>query len=314
MTEAQTSAGAGATARTGLLAGVGAYSLWGMFPIFFGLLSFVGPVEILAHRIVWTCLLMLAVLAVSGRLGTLRRSSPRTWGVVAVASAAISVNWGVYIYAIVTEHVVEAALGYFINPLVSVLFGVVFFRERLSRWQVAAVALATLAVVVLTVDYGRPPVISLTLAVSFALYGVMKKIVDLDPRTSLTAEGIVGAPVAVAYLIVLGISGGATALSLGAPHAVLLAVAGPVTAVPLLLFGLAAQRVPLVTLGLLQYLTPGLQLVWGVAVLHEDMPAARWVGFVLIWCALAVFSVDAVRRIRGRRPGPQDTPAPSVTT
>ncbi|GGG05702.1 putative RarD protein [Rhodococcoides trifolii] len=298
----------------GLLSGVGAYGLWGLFPAFFGLLTFAGPVEILAHRIVWTLVLMLLVSAVTGRLGTLRGLGGRTWGLVALASAFISVNWGVYIYAVLSGHVVEAALGYFINPLVSVLLGVVFFRERLSRLQVAAVVLAAIAVVVLTVDYGRPPLISLTLAFSFALYGVMKKIVPLDPRTSLTAEGIVGAPVAVVFLIVLGLTGGATALSAGVPHALLLALAGPITAVPLLLFGVAAQRVPLVTMGLLQYLTPGLQLLWGVFVLHEDMPASRWIGFALIWCALVVFTVDAVGRIRRTRHEQQATSVTPVTT
>jgi chloramphenicol-sensitive protein RarD len=298
----------------GLLSGVGAYGMWGLFPAFFGLLSFAGPVEILAHRVLWTLALMLVVMLVTGRLRTLRGLGGRTWGTVALASAFVSINWGVYIFAVLSGHVVEAALGYFINPLVSVLLGVVFFKERLSRAQVAAVVLAAIAVVVLTVDYGRPPLISLALAFSFALYGVMKKIVPLDPRTSLTAEGIVGAPVALAFLIVLGVTGHATALSAGVPHALLLALAGPITAVPLLLFGVAAQRVPLVTLGLLQYLTPGLQLLWGVFVLHEDMPASRWIGFALIWCALVVFTVDAVGRIRRSRHEHRATSVTPVTT
>ncbi|MBT0567212.1 EamA family transporter RarD [Williamsia sp. CHRR-6] len=283
------------------MAGLGAYGLWGLFPAFFEMFTYMGAGEILAHRIVWTCLLMVIVLAATGHLRTLAELDRRAWLIVAVSSAAISVNWGVYVYAVVHQHVVEAALGYFINPLVSVLFGVVFFAERINRWQSAAVVLAVVAVVVLTVDYGRPPVISLLLAVSFAFYGAMKKIVGLDPRTSLAAEGVVGTPVAVVYLVVLAMTGTSTALSHGTGPALLLVAAGPVTAVPLLLFGIAAQRVPLVTLGLLQYLTPGLQLLWGVAVNGESMPASRWIGFGLIWCALAVFSFDAMARMREGR-------------
>ncbi|MGB3769507.1 MAG: EamA family transporter RarD [Rhodococcus sp. (in: high G+C Gram-positive bacteria)] len=289
------------SSSVGLFSGIGAYGLWGLFPAYFGLLSFAGSVEVLAHRIVWTLVLMLGVLAVLGRLSTLRGLPPRTWGVVALASMFISVNWGVYIYAVSQDRVVEAALGYFINPLVSVLLGVLVFRERLGKAQVAALALALVAVIVLTVDYGRPPVISLTLALSFAMYGVMKKIVRLEPLTSLTAEGMVGAPAALIFLVVLGLTGGAQALSAGAPHALLLVLAGPVTAAPLLLFGAAAQKLPLVTLGLLQYLTPALQMAWGVVVLNEDMPASRWIGFALIWCALAVFTSDSVRRLRANR-------------
>lgn len=285
----------------GLLSGVGAYGIWGLFPAFFGLLTFAAPVEVLAHRILWTLVLMLGVLAALGRLGSLRRLSARTWGVVALASTFISINWGVYIYAVVSVRVTEAALGYFINPLVSVLLGVAFFRERLSRAQIAALALAVVAVVVLTVDYGRPPIIALTLAFSFAMYGVMKKIVRLEPVTSLTAEGLVGVPVAIAYLVFLGVTGASTALSAGALSAWLLVLAGPVTAAPLLLFGMAAQKLPLVTLGLLQYLTPALQLAWGVLVLNEFMSTARWVGFALIWGALVIFTTDSVRRLRRGR-------------
>ncbi|WP_308116044.1 EamA family transporter RarD [Rhodococcoides corynebacterioides] len=289
------------TTTVGTAAGVGAYGLWGLFPAYFGLLSFAGALEVLAHRIVWTLVLMTVVMAVLGRLGTLRGLSLRTWAVVASASAFIAINWGTYIYAVSSGRVVEAALGYFVNPLVSVLLGVVIFRERLARSQIAALALAAIAVVVLTVDYGRPPVVALTLALSFACYGVMKKIVPLEPTTSLTAEGLVAAPVAVVFLVWLGVSGGAGAFSEGPWHAALLLTAGPVTAVPLLLFGVAAQKIPLVTLGLLQYLTPGLQMAWGVLVLHEDMPASRWVGFALIWCALVVFTVGSIRRMRSHR-------------
>lgn len=287
--------------RTGVLCGLGAYLSWGLFPAFFGLLEPAGAVEILAHRVLWTLVLMIVVLAVMGRLGTLRGLSPRTWVLVTAASAAIAVNWGTYIYGVTSGRVVETALGYFINPLVSVLFGVLFFRERLRPAQIAALVLAVGAVVVITVDYGRPPILALTLALSFALYGVVKKVVPLDPRTSLAGEGVVAAPLALAYVIFLAVTGTGTFVGFGAGHTALLLSAGVVTALPLLLFGAAAQRVPLATLGMLQYLTPSLQMAWGVFVLHEDMPASRWIGFGLIWVALVVYSTDAlVRARRGR--------------
>lgn len=284
-----------------MLSGFGAYLIWGAFPIFFGLLAPAGSLEVLAHRMVWTVLLMLGVLAVLGRLGSLRGLGRRTWALVAAATVAIAINWGVYIYAVVSGHVVEAALGYFVNPLVSVLLGVVLFRERLRPAQIAALALAAIAVVIITVDYGRPPIVALTLALSFALYGVIKKVVPLDPRTSLTAEGVVAAPFAIGFLIVLAVTGAGTFFAHGAGHSLLLMAAGPVTAVPLLLFGVAAQRIPLTTLGILQYLTPALQMVWGVAVMHEVMPPSRWAGFVLIWIALVVFTTDALLRARRAR-------------
>jgi len=286
------------TNNVGVLCGIGAYLAWGMFPAFFGLLAPAGAVEILAHRVLWTLLLMLLLLAVLGKLGTLRGLGLRTWALVAAASAAIAVNWGTYIYGVTSGRVVETALGYFINPLVSVLFGVLFFRERLYRAQIAALLLATIAVVVITVDYGRPPIIALTLALSFALYGVIKKIVPLDPRTSLTGEGVVAVPFALGYLVFLTATGTGTFLTEGPGHAFLLVSAGLVTAVPLLLFGAAAQRVPLATLGMLQYLTPSLQMAWGVLVLHEAMPPSRWIGFSLIWVALVIYSADALRRAR----------------
>lgn len=264
--------------EVGVAAGAGAHVLWGMFPIFFGLLAPAGSVEILANRMLWTLVLMLAVVVILGRLSRLRRLDLRTGVMVSGAAAMISINWGTYIYGVISGRVVETALGYFINPLVSVLLGMLIFRERVNRSQAAALVLAGLAVLVLTVDYGRPPYIALTLALSFGTYALIKKVVPLDPVTSLTAEGIATAPFAIGYLIFLGATGASTFFGYGAGHSLLLMAAGVVTAVPLLLFGVAAHRVPLVTLGIIQYLTPSLQMAWGVAVLHEDMPASRWVG------------------------------------
>lgn len=281
-------------ARSGIAFGVGAFLLWGTFPAFFGLLDFADPFEVLAHRVVWTLVLMLIVLAVLGRLSSLRGISMRTWMLVTAASAAIAVNWGTYIYAVASGRVVEAAFGYFINPLVSVLLGVVIFQERLRRAQVVALVLAATAVVVITVDFGKPPILALVLAGSFATYGLIKKVVPLDPRTSLTAEGVVAAPFAVGYLVFLGVTGAGAFLAGGLSHNLLLLAAGPVTALPLLLFGVAAQRAKLSTMGMLQYLTPALQMLWGVVIMREDMPASRWIGFILIWVALVIFTTDVL--------------------
>jgi chloramphenicol-sensitive protein RarD len=277
--------------------GAAAYILWGSFPAFFGLLEFTDAVEILVERILWTLVVVLIVLLLTGRIRELRRIDLRTWRLAAVAAAAIAINWGVYVYGVTSGHVVECALGYFINPLVTVLFGVVLFRERLARPQWVALGLGVLAVLVLTVDYGRPPVIALVLACSFATYGLVKKVIPLDPLRSVAAEGLVSAPFALAAVVVLGCTGRA-AFGHGLGHTALLISAGPVTLIPLLLFALAASRTPLSTMGILQYLTPALQMAWGVLVGHEAMPASRWAGFGLIWLALVVFTGDALRRRR----------------
>lgn len=287
--------------RSGLLFGIGAYGSWGLFPAFFPLLKPAGSVEILAHRIVWGFLFLFVVVAAVHRLRDLRAISGRTWLLLALASALISVNWLIYVYAVNNGHVVDAALGYFINPLVTVLLGMVVFRERVNRAQGAALFIAFAAVVVLTVQVGAPPYIGLGLALSFGLYGAVKKVVPVDPRVSVGIETALAAPFALGYLIVLQAGGDAAFVGHGAGHVVLLILAGVLTAVPLLLFAAAAHRLPLVTMGLLFYMTPIMQLSWGVLVGHEPMPPARWLGFSLIWLALAVFTVDAVVRSRSAR-------------
>lgn len=257
--------------------------------------------EVLAHRIVWSALSLAVVLLVTRRIGDLRRLTGRTWLLLAAASALISINWGVYIYAATHGHVVDAALGYFINPLVTVALGVLVLRERVGRWQLLALALAVTAVVVLTVEVGTPPYIAIVLAASFALYGLVKKVVVADPRVSVAVETFLALPLAAGYLITLQVLGQGHFLNFGTGHSILLIVAGPFTAIPLLLFAAGAQRLPMVTMGLLFYLNPGLQMVWGVLVGHEPMPPGRWIGFGLIWAALAVFSGDALRRGRAER-------------
>jgi chloramphenicol-sensitive protein RarD len=287
--------------RSGLLFGIGAYGSWGLFPAFFPLLKPAGSVEILAHRIVWGFLFLTTVVVVVHRLGDLRAIGGRTWLLLTAASALISVNWLIYVYAVNNGHVVDAALGYFINPLVTVMLGLVVFRERLNRAQVAALIIAVTAVIVLTVQVGAPPYIGLGLALSFGLYGAVKKVVPVDPRVSVGIETALAAPFALGYLIVLQVGGHAAFVGHGAGHVALLVLAGVLTAVPLLLFAAAAHRLPLVTMGLLFYMTPIMQLSWGVLVGHEPMPPARWLGFALIWVALAVFTVDAVLRTRSAR-------------
>ncbi|OBG47632.1 EamA family transporter RarD [Mycolicibacterium fortuitum] len=279
-----------------MLYGAGAYIWWGLCPGFFLLLLPAGAPEVLAHRIVWSALLLLLVLAVARRLGDLRRLPRRTWLQLLGAAVLISVNWGTYIFAVTTGHVVDAALGYFINPLVSVLLGVLVFRERINRWQAAALVLALVAVVILTVELGAPPYIAVVLALSFGVYGLIKKVVRADPRVSVAVETLLALPFAAGYVIMLEVLGQGNFLNHGTWHALLLLLAGPVTAVPLLLFAAAAQRLPMVTLGLLFYLNPGLQMAWGVLIGHEPMPVGRWIGFALIWVALVIMTVGALRK------------------
>jgi chloramphenicol-sensitive protein RarD len=283
------------TDRRGIALGVAAYLLWGVFPAFFHLLGAAAPTEILAHRVLWTLVLMAVILSVVRGWGALRSLPPRVWAMITAAAALIAVNWGLFIYATTVGHVVEVALGYYIGPLVSVLIGVVVLRERLRLLQWVAVGIATAAVLVIAVGDHRVPWLGLGLAVSFATYGLIKKTVPLPATASLTAEGIVLAPLAAAYLVFLQLAGTATLTGHGAGHVALLVLTGPVTAVPLLLFGAAARRIPLTTLGTLQYLAPTLQFLLGVVVYGEVMPAERWVGFGLVWVALVVFTVDLVR-------------------
>lgn len=286
--------------RIGLLNGFAAYGMWGLFPLFFPLLEPAGAGEVLAHRMMWSFLVVAAVLAVLRRwkwAGELLRQ-PRKLALVAVAAGVISINWGVYIWAVNSGHVVEASLGYFINPLVTIAMGVLLLKERLRPAQWAAVGVGVAAVLVLTVGYGRPPWISLILAFSFATYGLMKKKVNLGGVESLAAETAIQFLPALGYLLWLGAHGDSTFTSEGAGHTALLASTGIVTALPLVCFGAAAIRVPLSTLGLLQYLAPVFQFLCGILYFHEAMPPERWAGFALVWLALILLTVDSLRTAR----------------
>ncbi len=284
--------------RRGTTYGVAAYVMWGLFPLFFPLLKPAGAVEVLAHRVVWSLLVLLILLRITRGLAAVRATSPGQVRRLALAAVLLAVNWGTYIYGVNSGQVVETSLGYFINPLVSVALGVVVLGERLRPLQKAAVAVAAVAVVVLTVANGRPPLIALTLAVSFGFYGLLKKQAGVGALASLSIETAVLTPLALGYLLVLGAQGTLSLTSEGPGHAALLVSAGLVTAVPLLAFGAAATRVPLSTLGVLQYLAPTLQLLCGVVVRHEAFGGVRLIGFALVWAALVVFSYDLLAHRR----------------
>ncbi len=302
--------------RGGLAAGIAAYALWGAMPLYFPLLAPAGPVEIIAHRVVWS-LLFCVVLLLATRTWPAFVAIVRDRGLMApltLAAALLAVNWLVFVHGVNTGHVVDAALGYFVNPLVTVTLAVVVLGERLRPAQWAAVGCGAAAVVVLTVAYGRLPWIALVLAGSFGTYGLIKS--RLGPRVAalpgLAAETAALTPVAVVYLVWLHATGVGTL----APdwHGLALVGTGVLTAVPLLLFNSAARRLPLSTVGLLQYLAPVLQLAIGVLVAGEHMPPARWWGFALVWVALVVLTADGLRHARrptvrrARRPSPDEAP------
>jgi chloramphenicol-sensitive protein RarD len=283
--------------RHGALSGAGAYLLWGLFPLYWPLLEPAGSLEVLAHRVLWSLVVVLALLAGTGRLATVRAlaADRRRLLRLAVAAVLIAVNWGTYIFGVTSGRVVETSLGYFVTPIVTVLLGVAVLRERLRPAQWAALTIAFAAVVLLTVENGRPPWIALVLAFSFGTYGLLKKTARVGAIEGLAVETAVLLPVAAAYLAVLG---GGTFGEQGAVHAVLLALSGVVTAIPLLLFGAAATRVSLTTLGVLQYLAPTMQFLLGITLFGEQLPPARLLGFVLVWAALALFTADLVRSHR----------------
>jgi chloramphenicol-sensitive protein RarD len=286
--------------RRGLLLGALAYVLWGTFPLYWTLLEPAGAIELLAHRIVWSVLTMLLIVVLWRRTPAMKAvlADRRVMLILAGAAAVISVNWATYIWGVNNGRVVETSLGYFINPLVTVLMGVIILGERLRRLQWIAMGVAVVAVVVLTVDYGHVPWVALVLAFSFGSYGLAKKQAGVGPVESLTVETIVLAPVAAAYVAWLMATGQSNFGTHGLGHAALFTTTGIITAIPLMLFGAAAIRVSMVSLGLLQYLAPIIQFGLGVTVFDEDMPAGRWIGFALVWVALVVFTIEALNHRR----------------
>ena len=283
--------------RRGFLLGAAAYAMWGLFPLYWPLLEPAGAIEILAHRICWSLLTMAVLTLLLRRTAQLRAifTNRRTAAILGAASVVIGVNWGGFIYGVNAGRVVEVSLGYFINPLVTVLLGVIVLKETLRPLQWAAVGIATLAVIVLAVDYGHPPWIALMLAVSFATYGLAKKQANTGAVESLTFETMMLAPLAVGSLVWLSVAGSGTFIGEGLDHSVLLTTTGLVTAVPLIAFGAAAIRIPMTTIGLLQYLAPTIQFALGLLVFHEAMTPVKWAGFGLVWVALAMFTSEALR-------------------
>lgn len=288
--------------RRGLLLGIAAYTMWGAFPLYWPLLEPAGAFEILAHRVLWSFLVMGLLVLVLRRTAHFRAilADRRVLLVLSGAALVVSVNWVTYIWAVNNDHVVESSLGYFINPLVSVLMGIVILGEELRPLQWVAVGVALVAVSVLALDYGRLPWIALVLAFSFGTYGLAKKVADVGAVESLALETLLIAPFAAAYVVWLANQGRSTFLTEGPGHVALLATTGVVTAVPLICFGAAATRIPLVAIGLLQYLAPIFQFALGVLWFHEPMSAGRWAGFVLVWVALAMFTTEAIRHRRNQ--------------
>ncbi|WP_046472026.1 EamA family transporter RarD [Allosalinactinospora lopnorensis] len=286
--------------QKGLLFGASAYVLWGLSTLYWPLLSSTSAIEILAHRMIWSLLAMLLILVMLRHwrwiLGVLR--SPRQLLLIASAATVISMNWGLFIYAVNSGNALQAALGYFINPLVSVVFGVIVFTERLRPLQWTAVALGALAVVVLTFDYGAPPWLAIGLALCFATYGVLKKFVKLGGVESLTSETMLMFLPAAGYVLALHAMGAGTFGQVSVAHTLLLIGAGAVTALPLLFFGVAVVRIPLSMIGLLQFIVPVMQFLIAWLIFGEDLPPSRWIGFAIVWTALLVFATDLVRNAR----------------
>lgn len=286
--------------RKGLLQGFLCYLIWGLFPLYWKMLQSVDSFEILAHRIVWSCVFMVLFYCVykGVRLRDHIRRRNLPW--LLLTGTLITFNWGLYIWAINHHYILESSLGYYINPLLNVLLGTLFLRERLNRWQIVALVFAAAGVIYFTVDYGRFPIISLSLATSFAIYGLIKKKMKLDATAALTVETIWMMPMALIYIILLCSNSESALCHFNLWIYLLLLGAGVVTAVPLLLFGKSAERIPLSTLGFLQYVSPTGQFLLGILVYHESFSTAHLVCFTCIWTGLIVYSIDLAHQLRSR--------------
>ncbi|NWL13756.1 EamA family transporter RarD [Paenarthrobacter nitroguajacolicus] len=286
----------------GILFGIGAYGLWGLLPLYFFVLMPASAIEIVANRIVWSLLFCALLITITRAWKTFWAAvkDSSVFGPLALAAVLIAINWLTYTFGVTTGHAVETSLGYFINPLVSVLLGVFVLKEKLRPLQWAAVGIGFVAVGVLTFSYGQLPWIALILAFSFGLYGFVKKRVGpkVDALTSLSVETVVLAPFAAITMVVLSVTGVETLTTLGAGHFWLLVASGAITAVPLLFFGASARRLPMTTIGLLQYFAPVLQFVVALTVFNETMTTARWIGFCVVWLALVLLTIDMLRTTR----------------
>ncbi|MBM3682273.1 MAG: EamA family transporter RarD [Actinobacteria bacterium] len=286
--------------NSGLLAAIGTYLIWGVAPLYWQLLKPASAPEILAHRVIWSVGLLLIIVYFRNLMVEVRSASNDKRKILLLFSASIliSINWGVFIWAVNNGHVIETSLGYFINPLVSVALGVFILKEKLSSPQKVSVALTFIAVTFLTLTLGHPPYIALSLAFSFGFYGLVKKILNMNAISSLTLETLLLTPFFLAFLFYLNSKDQLSFVNYDLNHSFWLAIAGVVTVVPLLLFGTAVVRIPLVVLGLVQALGPILQFLLGYFVFNEPMSLARWIGFLIVWLAVTVFSYDAVKTYR----------------
>jgi chloramphenicol-sensitive protein RarD len=284
----------------GLINGFIAYIIWGAVILYWPYLDPAQPLEILAHRILWSLLFVAAILIYQKRIVSLKvvMKNARQMKLLAMASVLIGFNWGLFIWASMNGHVLDSSLGYYITPLLNVALGVFFFKERLRPMQWLAIAIAAFAVLFITIALGVLPWVALSLATSFAMYGYVKKLANVQALESLMIETLILTPLAIAYLIWLQFNGGNTFLAYGLDHTLWMASAGIVTAVPLLAFGVAITRLPLTTLGMLQYIGPTIQFFVGVWLTQEAMPQERFIGFAITWVALVILTADALRNRR----------------
>jgi chloramphenicol-sensitive protein RarD len=289
--------------NSGLIAGVGAYVMWGLVPLYWPLLKPASAMEILSHRVVWSLVFLVIIVYFKKLFSDIKVAlfDKRKMILLFFASIFITINWGVFIWAVNNGHVIETSLGYFINPLVSVALGVIVLKEKLRNLQKVAVGLTFVAVTFLTLTLGHPPYIALSLAFSFGFYGLVKKMANVKAIPSLTLESLMITPFFAVFLYYLSSQNELTFVELGPIHSLWLVTAGIVSVIPLMLFSTAVLRIPLVVLGLLQALGPIIQFLLGYFVFDEPMITARWVGFLIVWLAVSVFSYDAVRTYRSNK-------------
>jgi len=289
--------------NSGLIAGIGAYVMWGLVPLYWPLLKPASAMEILSHRVVWSLVFLLIIVYFKNLFNDIKVAlfDKRKMILLFFASIFITINWGVFIWAVNNGHVIETSLGYFINPLVSVALGVIVLKEKLRLLQKLAVGLTFIAVTFLTLTLGHPPYIALSLAFSFGFYGLVKKMANVKAIPSLTLESLMITPFFAVFLYYLSSQNELTFVELGPIHSLWLVTAGIVSVIPLMLFSTAVLRIPLVVLGLLQALGPIIQFLLGYFVFDEPMITARWVGFLIVWLAVSVFSYDAVRTYRSNK-------------
>lgn len=270
--------------------------MWGLFPLYWPLLAPASALEVLSHRITWSLAFLAILNTVRGdwqKIGRVLKNR-KQFGLLGLASVLITINWGLYIWSVLNSHVIEASLGYFINPLVNVAFGVIVFRERLRKIQWLAVSIAAIGVLYLAFTTGRVPWIALVLAFTFGAYGMVKKVANVDAVESLTVETLILGPFSTAFLIYLGLTSQLALGHNGFGQSAFSLLAGVVTAIPLLAFGAAAVRIPYSTMGILQYVSPTMQFLCGYLVTNEPMTSASWIGFSFVWVALAIYSADAI--------------------